>query len=76
MRAWLLGRTRLPQRSILPPWPTWIWGVADAVFVAKNRRECFDISIDGACWAGVILWIDNFFYGRYPRVEFCKDIPA
>ena len=47
----------------------WIWGVADAVWVAKDRRECFDISIDGACWAGVIQWMDNFFYGRYPRAE-------
>lgn len=47
----------------------WIWGIADAVWVAKDRRECFDISIDGACWAGVILWLDNIFYGRYPRPE-------
>ena len=47
----------------------WIWGVADAVWVAKDRRECFDISINGACWAGVIQWIDNIFYGRYPRPE-------
>jgi len=47
----------------------WVWGVTDAVWVADNRRECFDINIDGACWAGVIVWIDNFFYGRYPRVE-------
>ncbi len=47
----------------------WVWGVTDAVWVAKDRRECFDINIDGACWAGVIVWIDNFFYGRYPRVE-------
>ena len=47
----------------------WIWGVADAVWVAKDRRECFEISINGACWAGVIQWMDNFFYGRYPRPE-------
>jgi general L-amino acid transport system permease protein len=47
----------------------WVWGVADAVWVAKDRRECFDINIDGACWAGVIEWMDNFFYGRYPRDE-------
>jgi general L-amino acid transport system permease protein len=47
----------------------WVWGVTDAVWVAKNRRECFDISIDGACWAGVIAWLDNFFYGRYVRTE-------
>ncbi len=47
----------------------WIWGIGDAVWVADNRRECFSISIDGACWAGVITWLDNIFYGRYPREE-------
>ena len=46
-----------------------VWGIVDAVWVAEDRRECFDISIDGACWAGVILWIDNFMYGRYPRTD-------
>ena len=50
-------------------WGLWVWGVADAVWVAKDRRECFDININGACWAGVIQWLDNFFYGRYPRDE-------
>ncbi len=47
----------------------YVWGVADAVWVAKDRRDCFDISIDGACWAGVIQWMNNFIYGRYPRIE-------
>ena len=47
----------------------WIWGGADAVWVATSRRECFSISIDGACWAGVIAWMDNIFYGRYPRED-------
>ncbi|MBE9556113.1 MAG: amino acid ABC transporter permease [Proteobacteria bacterium] len=47
----------------------WTWGVADAVWVADTRRQCFAISIDGACWAGVIAWLDNIFYGRYPREE-------
>ncbi len=47
----------------------WQWGVVDAVWTAGNRRECFSISIDGACWAGVIAWLDNIFYGRYPRDE-------
>ncbi|MBT4044607.1 MAG: amino acid ABC transporter permease [Rhodospirillaceae bacterium] len=47
----------------------WVWGVAEAVWVAENRRECFNISKDGACWAGVILWLENIFYGRYPRPE-------
>jgi len=47
----------------------WVWGLADAVWVAENRRECFSISQDGACWAGVIAWMDNIFYGRYPRED-------
>jgi general L-amino acid transport system permease protein len=47
----------------------WVWGISDAVWVADTRRECFSISIDGACWAGVITWMDNIFYGRYPREE-------
>ena len=47
----------------------WTWGIVDAVWVADNRRQCFSISIDGACWAGVIAWLDNIFYGRYPREE-------
>ncbi len=47
----------------------WVWGIADAVWVAENRRECFAINTDGACWAGIIAWLDNIFYGRYPREE-------
>jgi len=47
----------------------WTWGVSDAVWVAETRRECFNISKTGACWAGVLAWIDNLFYGRYPREE-------
>ncbi|MDH5355502.1 MAG: amino acid ABC transporter permease [Gammaproteobacteria bacterium] len=47
----------------------WVWGIGDAVWIAETRRECFTISIDGACWAGVIAWFDNIFYGRYPREE-------
>ena len=47
----------------------WVWGIADAVWIAETRRECFNISIDGACWAGVIAWMDNIFYGRYPKDE-------
>ncbi|PCH67020.1 MAG: amino acid ABC transporter permease [Rhodobacteraceae bacterium] len=45
------------------------WGLFNATFVAENRRECFDNSLTGACWAGVIDWFDNIFYGRYPREE-------
>ncbi|NOR50934.1 MAG: ABC transporter permease subunit [Desulfuromonadales bacterium] len=47
----------------------WVWGFADAVWVAENRRECFSINPDGACWAGIFAWVDNIFYGRYPRDE-------
>ena len=47
----------------------WVWGFYDAIWVAESRRECFAINIDGACWAGIIDWIDNIFYGRYPREE-------
>ncbi|MGR3291283.1 MAG: amino acid ABC transporter permease [Paracoccaceae bacterium] len=43
------------------------WGLIDATFVAENRRACYDNSLTGACWAGVIDWFDNIFYGRYPR---------
>lgn len=43
------------------------WGFADATFVAETRRACYDNSLTGACWAGVIDWLDNIFYGRYPR---------
>jgi len=46
-----------------------VWGLVDAVWVADNRRECFSINVDGACWAGIFAWIDNIFYGRYPRTE-------
>jgi general L-amino acid transport system permease protein len=45
------------------------WGWADATFKADNRRECYDYSLTGACWAGVIDWFENIFYGRYPREE-------
>ena len=46
-----------------------VWGLFDATFVAENRRQCYDNSLTGACWAGVIDWMDNIFYGRYPRDE-------
>lgn len=45
------------------------WGFADATMIADNRRECYDNSLTGACWAGVFDWLDNIFYGRYPREE-------
>ncbi len=51
----------------------WTWGVTDATFVAESRRECYDNSLTGACWAGVIDWLDNIFYGRYPRDEIWRN---
>lgn len=39
--------------------------IADAVWVAENRREYFAISTDGACWGDIIAWLDNIFYGCY-----------
>ncbi len=45
----------------------WIWGIADGVWIADSRRQCFQISIGGACWAGIIAWMDSIFYGLYPR---------
>ena len=29
------------------------WAVFNAVFTADNRRQCLEISPEGACWAGV-----------------------
>ena len=46
-----------------------IWGIVDAVWVADSRRECFNINPDSACWAGIFAWVDNIFYGRYPRED-------
>ncbi len=43
------------------------WSVIKAVWVASTRRECLDISPDGACWAGIVPWFNNLIYGRYPN---------
>ena len=51
----------------------WTWGITDATFVAQDRRECYDNSLTGACWAGVIDWLDNIFYGRYPRDQIWRN---
>ncbi len=45
------------------------WGYLDATFIADNRRECYKNSLTGACWAGIINWFNNMFYGRYPDAE-------
>ena len=42
------------------------WAVFDAVWSASNRRECLNASPDGACWPGVIDWLNGLIYGRYP----------
>ncbi len=45
------------------------WGIADAVWEAESRRQCLDTSPDGACWAGIITWMNGIIYGRYPVGE-------
>ncbi|OSQ38245.1 amino acid ABC transporter permease [Thalassospira mesophila] len=42
------------------------WAVFDAMWNADTRRECLNISPNGACWAGVISWFNGLIYGRYP----------
>ncbi|MCP4340646.1 MAG: amino acid ABC transporter permease [Desulfobulbaceae bacterium] len=42
------------------------WTVFKAVWSASTRRECLAISPDGACWAGIIPWVNNLTYGLYP----------
>ncbi len=43
------------------------WALFKAVWEASTRRECLDLSPEGACWAGVIRWFNNLIYGRYPN---------
>jgi len=44
------------------------WALIDAVWEAKNRRECLDlVGRAGACWPGVKAWIPNLIYGLYPK---------
>ncbi|NLQ17951.1 amino acid ABC transporter permease [Marinomonas sp. M1K-6] len=45
------------------------WAVFNAVFSADNRRQCMDVSPEGACWAGVISWFNGLIYGRFPLEE-------
>ena len=42
------------------------WALINAVWEAESRRECTNINAEGACWAGVIEWMNNIMYGRYP----------
>jgi len=42
------------------------WTVLEAVWSASTRRECLEISPDGACWAGIFPWVNNLLYGLYP----------
>lgn len=42
------------------------WTVVKAVWSASSRRECMEMSPDGACWAGIIPWLNNLTYGLYP----------
>ena len=45
------------------------WAIIKAVWSAADRRECYSISPDGACWAGIVHWFNNIIYGRYPDLE-------
>jgi len=45
------------------------WALVKAVWSAADRKECYSVSPDGACWAGVIHWFNNIIYGRYPSPE-------
>ncbi len=45
------------------------WGIADAVWEAESRRQCLDTSPHGACWAGIITWMNGIIYGRFPADE-------
>lgn len=55
----------------------YLYAFANAVWDAGSYRECLDtvlpngkkVGHDGACWAGVIVWSNNYIYGRYPDVE-------
>lgn len=43
------------------------WTLFKAVWTASTRRECIEISPDGACWAGIFPWVNNLMYGLYPN---------
>ncbi|WCN15461.1 ABC transporter permease subunit [Marinomonas mediterranea] len=45
------------------------WALFEAVFDADTRRQCLDISPNGACWAGVMSWFNGLIYGRFPLQE-------
>jgi len=46
--------------------PLWRWMIADATWIAPNRRAC---GPDGACWAFIRARFALFFYGPYPAPE-------
>lgn len=46
------------------------YAIVNAVWEADSYRECLDINQgEGACWAGVKTWTNNYLYGRYPNAE-------
>lgn len=53
------------------------YGIANAVWTANSYRECLDtvlpngekVGHNGACWAGVGVWMNQYIYGRYPDEE-------
>ncbi|SVE41303.1 uncharacterized protein METZ01_LOCUS494157, partial [marine metagenome] len=50
-------------------WGIFSWAILNGVWEAKDRRECFDKNVHGACWAGVRVWFNNIMYGRYFKDE-------
>ena len=53
------------------------WAIVYAVIDAKTYRGCLDaigpdgekVGHRGACWAGVVHWLNALIYGRYPDPE-------
>jgi len=53
------------------------YALINAVWTANSYRECLDhvlpngqkVGHDGACWAGVGVWMNQYIYGRYPDEE-------
>ena len=44
------------------------WAIVNSVFNAGSRNECREIG-SGACWAIIVIRLDQFIYGFYPEPE-------
>ena len=48
------------------------WALIDAVWIAKNRAECWELMAEpgsGACWAFINVRMKQILYGFYPASE-------